>query len=224
MKNIIVISSFIYLICISAGVAETEKIQQTWPNRNGRPGNDGNSAGGKAIQDTLITQHASWGPHVRPHTHSQDGLSDILKCIKSVHERKKEKSLWENTAMMLAATFNISITLFIPPQNSSIIKNYFLNPGKRQNPTQHAHMQFNSPMNICCPIIKNTSISPYHGILTPFKFNFRMFINKFPGRTYLKSNLLKGKAAFHDYEYKGTNISRTIKNILHKFIKMKEST
>ena len=318
----------------------TEKIQQTWPIRNGRTGNDGNSAGGKAIQDTLITQHASWGPHVRPHIHSQDGLSDILKCIatqdpaphlacarsgykrrsaepstslissecsdklrkamkrdgkfirgnlhkisrtsfkipskvrtnfrsqidtsginktwvnqykqlmiknwevfslhtydlgdeplkikeiqqeriKSVHERKKEKSLWENTAMTLAATFNINITLFIPPQNSSIIKNYFLNLGKKQNLAQ---MHFNSPMNICCPILKNTNISPYHGILTPVKFNIKMFINKLSGRTYLKSNLLKRKATFHDYGYKGTNISRTIRNILHRFIKKKEST
>ena len=374
-------------------------MKRPWPNRKGRPGNNGNSARGQAIQNTLITQYASWGPHSRLATHTQDGPSDILKCvatqdparhrtyvgsgskgrpaepsislsmsespdrsrkamtrdyrfirgelnkirrtsmklpkiqkgaklntliniqqertnaaygqrgkknlsrgatgwrskpdqhppsevrtnfksqintsdinkkwvnqykqltiknwevfalhtynreyeplkiigeyeplkikeiqqkrIKSVHERNKERGLSKNTARTLAAPFNVSITLFISPQNSSIIKNYFLNPGKRQNPTQHAHMQFNSPMNICCPIIKNTSISPYHGILTPFKFNFRMFINKFPGRTYLKSNLLKGKAAFHDYEYKGTNIRRTIKNILHKFIKMKETT
>ena len=145
------------------------------------------------------------------------------KRIKAVHEQKKEKGLLENTAMTLAAPFNVDITLFIPPQSSSIIKNYFRNPGKRQNPIQHTQMQFNSPRNICCPIMKNTSISPYHGILTPVKFNFKMFINKLSGRTYLKSNLLKRKATFHDYEYKGTNISRTMKNILHKFIKMKET-
>ena len=141
--------------------------------------------------------------------------------IKSVHDRKKEKSLWENTAMRLAATFNINITLFIPTQKSSIIKNYFLNLGKKQNLAQ---MHFNSPVNICCPILKNTNISPYHGILTPVKFNIKMFINKLSGRTYLKSNLLKRKATFHDYGYKGTNISRTIRNILHRFIKKKEST
>ena len=84
-------------------------------------------------------------------------------------------------------------------------------------------MHFNSPMNICCPILKNTNISPYHVIFTPVKFNVEMF-DRLSGRTYLKSNLLKKKATFHDYEYKGINISKTIKNILHKFIKMKEST
>ena len=66
-------------------------------------------------------------------------------------KEKKEKGLLENTAMTLAAPFNVDITLFIPPQSSSIIKNYFRNPGKRQNPTQQTQMQFNSQGTFAAP-------------------------------------------------------------------------
>ena len=364
-------------------------MQRPWPNRKGRPGNNGNSARGQAIQNTLITQYASWGPHSRLDTHSQDGPSDILKCvttqdparhrtyvgsgnkgrpaepsislimsecsdrsrkamtrdyrfirgelnkirrtsmklpkiqkgaklntliniqqiptnavygqrgqknlsrgatgwgskpdqyppsevrtnfksqintsdinkkwvnqykqliikncevfslhtydlgyeplkikeiqqkrIKSVHERNKERGLSKNTARTLAAPFNVSITLFIPPRSSSIIKNFFLNPGKRQNPTQHTQMQFNSPINICCPILKNTDISTYHGTLTPSKFDFKRIINRLSGKTYLKSNPLKKKATFQDYEYKKDKNKQDEKNILHRLIKRNRS-
>ena len=57
------------------------RLKQPWPNLKGQTGNNGNSARGQAIQDTLITQYASWCPHSRLAKHSRDGPSDIHKCV-----------------------------------------------------------------------------------------------------------------------------------------------
>ena len=56
-------------------------MKQPWPNLKGQTGNDGNSARGQAIQDTLITKYASWCPHSQLAKHSRDGPSDIRKCV-----------------------------------------------------------------------------------------------------------------------------------------------
>ena len=83
---------------------------------------------------------------------------------------------------------------------------------------------FNSPMNICGPILKNTNISTYHGTLIPSKFDFKKIINRSSGTTYLKSNPLEKKAAFQNYEHRKNKNKQDDKDILHRLIKLNRST